>query len=76
MAAVKNITAVVAPRRTVMIGNKFAGPGDEVSLPSDEVAELRASGFLVDPAAPDAPPAGEGPSFDNTDPAAVVVTQA
>lgn len=75
MAAVKNITAVVSPRRTVMVGNKFAGPGEEVSLPSDEVAELRASGFLVDPAAPSAPPTGEGPSFDIDDPTAVVVTQ-
>lgn len=70
----KTVKAVVAPRRTVMIDSKPFGPGAEVALPAEEVTELRAAGFLVDPEAPEAPPAGEGPSFDNTDPNAVTVT--
>lgn len=74
MAAIKTMKATVAPRRTVIVDNKPCGPGAEVTLPADEVAELRASGFLVDPAAPDAPPAAEGPSFDNSDPNAAGVT--
>lgn len=76
MAAIKTVKAIVALRRTVIVDNKQCGPGTEVTLPADEVAELRASGFLVDPAATDAPPVADGPSFDNTDPAAVVVSQA
>ena len=60
----KTVKAVVAERRTVWVGSKSFGPGEEISLPSEEVAELRASGFLVDPAALDAPEIGEGPTFE------------
>lgn len=75
MAAAKSIKAIVAPRRTVWVDNKPCGPGAEVTLPSDEVADLRASGFLVDPDAPDAPPVADGPSFENSDQTAASVTQ-
>jgi hypothetical protein len=74
MAAVKMMKAVVAPRRTVMVDNKFAGPGAEVSLPADEVAELRASGFLVDPDAPEIPVVTDGPAIGNSDPSAPTIT--
>jgi len=57
------VKAVVAARKTVLFEGKYVGPGTEISLPADEVAELRALGFLVDPEAPDAPATGEGPSF-------------
>jgi hypothetical protein len=60
----KTVKAIVADRRTVWVGSKSFGPGEEVSLPAEEVAELRISGFLVDPAAPDAPETGEGPTFE------------
>jgi hypothetical protein len=60
----KTVKAVVAERRTVWVGSKSFGPGEEVSLPSEEVTELRASRFLVDPAAPDAPETGDGPTFE------------
>jgi hypothetical protein len=63
----KTVKAMVAERRTVWVGNKSFGPGEEVSLPQEEVAELRASGFLVDPAAPEAPETGEGPTFTAAD---------
>lgn len=64
--ATKNVTAVVAPRKTVMFEGKYVGPGGEVTLPADEVAELRAVGFLVNPDAADAPTPGPGPSFGIT----------
>ena len=38
-------------------------PGQEVELPADEVKQLRAGGYLVDPNA-SAPPTGEGPQFN------------
>jgi len=62
--AAKLVTAIVAERKTVLFEGKYAGPGTEISLPADEVAELRALGFLVDPTAPEAPATGEGPTFD------------
>jgi hypothetical protein len=75
MANVKMMKAIVAPRRTVMLGNnKYAGPGEEVSLPADEVTELRASGFLVDPTAAEVPVVTDGPSIGNDDPSAPTVT--
>lgn len=67
MAAIKLVTAIVAQRKTVLFEGKYVGPGSEISLPADEVAELRGLGFLVDPEALDAPPTGEGPSFDAVD---------
>jgi hypothetical protein len=38
------------------------GPGQEVELPMDEITELRATGFLIDPAQKPVPLA-EGPHF-------------
>ena len=58
------VTAVVAERKTVMVDGKYVGPGGEVTLPSDEVIELRALGFLVDPASAVATPVGDGPTFE------------
>ena len=63
MAAIKLVTAQVAPRKTVLFDGKYVGPGAEISLPADEVADLRALGFLVDPQAPEAPATGQGPDF-------------
>ena len=68
MAAIKLVTATVAQRKTVLFDGKYLGPGSEVSLPADEVAELRALGFLVDPAAQDAIAVGAGPVFDDVVP--------
>jgi hypothetical protein len=65
--AAKLVKAVVAPRKTVMFEGQYVGPGTEISLPADEVAELRGLGFLVDPEAPEAPAIGEGPTFGSTD---------
>jgi hypothetical protein len=73
--AAKTMKAVVAPRRTIWLDNKPYGPGAEVSLPADEVAQLRSSGFLVDPAAPDAPTVTDGPTFDSADPNATTVAE-
>lgn len=61
------VTAIVAPRKTVMVDGKYVGPGSEVILPADEVAELRALGFLVNPDAADAPATGAGPDFGSAD---------
>lgn len=61
--AAKLIKAIVAERKNVLFEGKYVGPGTEISLPADEVAELRGLGFLVDPEAPDAPATGEGPNF-------------
>jgi hypothetical protein len=66
--AAKTMKAVVAPRRTVWLDNKPYGPGAEVSLPVDEVAQLRSSGFLVDPDAEDVAVATDGPTFESADP--------
>ena len=38
------------------------GPGQEVELPTDEIKELRASGYLIDPDAKP-PEIGNGPNF-------------
>jgi hypothetical protein len=65
--AAKLVKAVVAPRKTVVFEGKYVGPGTEISLAADEVAELRGLGFLVDPEAPEAPAAGEGPKFGPVD---------
>ncbi|MET3135501.1 hypothetical protein AAKU55_005811 [Oxalobacteraceae bacterium GrIS 1.11] len=72
--AAKLIAATVAARKTVMVQGLYFGPGREVRLPADEVAELRARGFLVDPGGPDAPQDGPGPDFDAEADAAPVVT--
>ena len=61
--AIKTVKAIVAPRRTVVIDGKGLGPGAEVMLPADEVAHLRAQGFLINPFAGAAPAQGAGPSF-------------
>ena len=42
---------------------RLAGPGEEVELPTSEIAYLRASGFLVDPGAP-VEAYGAGPRFE------------
>jgi hypothetical protein len=39
------------------------GPGELVTLPEEEIATLRARGFLVDPKAPPVSPTAEGPTF-------------
>ena len=43
--------AVVAARKSVDVDGKIYGPGETVTLPTADVAELRSKGFLVDPAA-------------------------
>ena len=42
---------------------RIANPGDEVELPAEELAYLRAAGFLVDPDAP-VQAFGAGPRFE------------
>lgn len=61
------IEAVVAVRKTVLFDGKYVGPGTVIRLSSDEVAELRALGFLIDPEAPAAPETGAGPDFGPAD---------
>ncbi len=62
MANDKLVKAVVAKGRTVTVGKKDFGPGEEVSLPLEEVEQLRERGFLVDPNAAEVP-RGNGPTF-------------
>ncbi len=58
----KLIDAVVAKGRTVYVGKKGFGPGSKVSLPADEIKNLRMQKFLVDPDVPEVPRA-DGPTF-------------
>ena len=58
----KLLKAIVAKGRTVVVGRQSVPEGKEVTLPEDEIASLRASGFLVDPDAPEIP-RGDGPAF-------------
>ena len=53
----------VARGRTVVIKGKSFGPGEKISLESEEINRLRELGFLVDPNAPEIP-RGEGPTFE------------
>lgn len=62
-AKIEIVKAKVAPRRTVKFEGKYRGPGCEVSLPKDEVQQLRKLGYLVDPDAPAPPPTGVGPEY-------------
>ncbi|WP_429497033.1 hypothetical protein ACQUFY_10785 [Robbsia andropogonis] len=57
------VTATVARGRTVhdLDGNRVL-PGAEVALPAQDVARLRARGFLVDPKATEVK-LGIGPNF-------------
>lgn len=64
VGAAADVSAVVAPGKTVMHDNKSYGPGQSVSLPEAEALELLALGFLVDPDAVPAPAAAEGPTFE------------
>ena len=58
----KEIKAIVANRRSVEVDGKIYGPGDSVTLPADEVKQLRGSGFLIDPDTEEVAPA-DGPTF-------------
>lgn len=58
--------AIVAKGRTVRIEAKHYGPGEEVSLPAEEINTLRQLGYLVDPQAKEIP-AGSGPTFNSKD---------
>ncbi len=66
MANDKLVRAIVAKGRTVTVGKKDFGPGEEVSLPVEEVEQLRERGFLVDPNAAEIP-RGDGPTFGSTE---------
>lgn len=67
MATTKTVKAIVAERKTIFTEGKFYGPGEEVSVNADEVADLRANGFLVDPDAAATPETAAGPSFGPID---------
>lgn len=56
-------TATIARGRSLMIDGRIVGAGERVSLPESDVARLRASGFLVDPAAKPVKEAN-GPTFE------------
>lgn len=72
-AAEKPARATVARGRTVTIDGKNFGPGEEVSLPADEIKQLRASGHLATPGVVEAP-RGDGPVFSPDDGPTVTVT--
>lgn len=55
-------TGIVAPGRTVMVGRTRHTPGTAVKLPPDEIEQLRALGFLLDPENP-LPTASQGPEY-------------
>ena len=46
-------------------GRKLFGPNQEIELPAEEIAALRAHGFVTDPNRIE-PPHGNGPSFKET----------
>lgn len=53
---------IVAPGRSVMVGRTRHGPGSTVTLPVDEIAQLRELGFFLDPEKP-LPEASRGPEY-------------
>lgn len=55
-------TGIVAPGRTVMVGRTRHTPGTTVELPGEEIAQLRALGFLLDPENP-RPESSQGPEY-------------
>ncbi|WP_434715507.1 hypothetical protein [Paraburkholderia sp. A3RO-2L] len=58
--------ATVARGRTITIDGKQVGPGEEVSLPASEIAQLRKAGFLTTPGEAELP-RGDGPVFSPSD---------
>lgn len=44
-----SVKGVVARGRTVKIGDKYHGPGSEITLPEDEMHWLQELGYVVDP---------------------------
>lgn len=62
----KGARATVSRGRTVTVDGKAYGPGEEVSLPSAEIAQLRKAGFLVTPGEVELP-RGDGPVFSPED---------
>lgn len=56
--------AIVAKGRAVVVKKKSFKEGEELTLPAEEVAELRARGFLVDPNTKEIP-RGDGPKFES-----------
>lgn len=71
--AEKPARATVARGRTVTVDGKNFGPGEEVSLPADEIKQLRISGHLTTPGVVE-PPRGDGPVFSPEDGPTVTVT--
>ena len=61
-AEAKAARATVARGRTVVVDGKRYGPGDEVQLPTPEIAHLRKVGYLTTPGEIE-PPRGDGPVF-------------
>jgi len=61
-ASVETETGIVAPGRTVMVGRTRHTPGTTVELPADEIEQLRALGYLLDPENP-LPAASQGPEY-------------
>jgi len=61
-AAKDTEAGIVAPGRSVMVGRTRHGPGTTVHLPAEEIANLRALGFLLDPEKP-LPEASQGPEY-------------
>lgn len=61
-AAPERESGIVAPGRTIMVGRTRHGPGTTVALPADEIEQLRALGYLLDPENP-LPAASQGPEY-------------
>jgi hypothetical protein len=59
----KTAKGIVARGRTVVTDKGRKGPGETVDLAEDEIKELRARGFLVDPEAEEVKEAS-GPTFE------------